>query len=147
MSSWVFKVYFQNYLWYIYLFIYDICKYWHVRCTLWVVFFMVITQSPFEIPSICTTCEPWLFSRLITGCRLDDRGLILGGVKEFPPCQHVQTGSGFHPTLCHIGAKGSFLWSKTAGAWSWPHVYLLPGGRIVELYFHIPTRLHDVVRN
>jgi len=48
------------------------------------------------------------------------------GAGNFSPYHRVQTGSGAHPASYTIGTRGSFPGGKAAGAWSWPHLHLVP---------------------
>jgi len=45
-----------------------------------------------------------------------------------------QTGSGAHPASYPMGMGGCFPGIKAAGAWSWPHIHLVPWSKIAWSY-------------
>jgi hypothetical protein len=56
------------------------------------------------------------------GCGLDNRDSRVrfpAGAGNFSLHHRVQNGSGPHPTSYPMGTRGSFLWVKAVGAWSW----------------------------
>jgi hypothetical protein len=63
------------------------------------------------------------------GYGLDYRGSRVrfpAGAGNFSLHHRVQNGSGAHPASYPIGTRGSFPGGKAAGAWSWPHLRLVP---------------------
>jgi hypothetical protein len=58
---------------------------------------------------------------------------------------HVQTSSVAHPASDVMGAGVLSLLVKWSGMKLFPHLYLVPRSRKVELYFHFPACLHGVV--
>jgi hypothetical protein len=44
----------------------------------------------------------------------------------------VQKGSGAHPASHPMGTRGSFLWAKATGAWSWPLVSIYCRGQRIR---------------
>jgi hypothetical protein len=58
----------------------------------------------------------------------------------------VHTGSGAHPTSYPVGTRGSFLGGVGSGREADHSPPSSAEGRDgVELYFHFPIRLHDVL--
>jgi hypothetical protein len=48
------------------------------------------------------------------------RAMQLSQIMALNGWEIVQTGSGAHPASYSVGIRGSFLWGKAPGAWSWP---------------------------
>jgi len=77
---------------------------------------------------------------IATDCGLADGMIgfrIRAGAGSFSVRHCVQTGSWAHPASYTMGAKGSFLVGKAAGAWSWPHLRLVPRWRMRGAIFPI----------
>jgi hypothetical protein len=75
------------------------------------------------------------------GYGLDDRGPRVrfpAGTGNFSLQHRVQNGSGAHPASCPLGTRGSFPGGKAAGAWSWPHLHLVPRSRMRGAILPLP---------
>jgi hypothetical protein len=72
-----------------------------------------------------------------------------GTIMRFISLRHrVQTGSRAHPTSYTMGTGSSYPRGKADGAWSWPHLHLVP--RLWRLRVIPPLsslRFHGVVRS
>jgi hypothetical protein len=83
------------------------------------------------------------------GYGLDDRGSRVrfpSGARNFSLHHRVQNSSGTHPASYPMGTRASFPGGKAAGAWSWPHLHLVPISKNAWSYTSTPAiRLHGVV--
>lgn len=68
------------------------------------------------------------------------------GVRHFCLLLSVQTGLGAHTASCPVGTEDYFSEAKATGDRN-RTIRLLPGPRIVELYFHFLISLHGVFIN
>jgi hypothetical protein len=78
----------------------------------------------------------------------DSKVRFPAGTENFSLHHRVQNVSGTHPASYRMGSRGSFLGGKTAGReadHSPPSSAEIK--ELVELYFHSPIRLYDVVLN